>query len=67
MRKIFLLIGLLLGFCLIGSAQAQENETQQQEEKFPLAYPFSSWGEIRWQDSDVEESLIGDGYFEPKV
>ena len=43
------------------------NEEKDEDDQFPLAYPFSSWGEIRLQDSDIEESLIGDGYFEQGV
>ncbi len=37
------------------------------KDDFPLGYPFSSWGEIRYGSSDVEDGLILDSYFEQGI
>ena len=63
MKKIMSVL-FVFTFMVMGSLIASAEE---QKDQFPLGYPFSSWGEIRWQDSNIEESLIGDGYVEQGV
>lgn len=62
MRKIVLLLMVVFvfsfGLFFVQPALADD---------FPLAYPFSSWGELRWADGDVEEGLVLDSYFEQGV
>jgi len=44
------------------------NETvPETKSNFPLGYPFSSWGELRWGEGDIEEGLVLDSYFEQGV
>jgi len=64
MKRIMFLLIIIIMIFTFSSVQARQSK---KEKDFPLGYPFSSWGEIRCQDSDIEESLIGDGYLEQGV
>jgi len=61
MKKLFLLSVALVVLALIFPVLGQSKD-------FPIAYPFSSWGEVRLSsNSDVEESFVFDSYFEQGV
>ncbi|MCF7835781.1 MAG: polysaccharide deacetylase family protein [Candidatus Marinimicrobia bacterium] len=49
---------------MVVAEEAPAELAKEEKDKFPLALPFSSWGEVRWGNGKINEGLVLDSYFE---